>query len=801
MQHYDVVVAGCGPVGALLSLLLASSGVRVLNVDRDTAPYSAPRAVAADDATLRQIGAQCTGLARWLHESSLHCPIDLRTGPPTDPRSWSVIGPEPPRLVPETGFMDTLFLHQPDFEAQLRGRLVRNPNATLQLGKAMTGFRLLAADSGASKAARVAVTLEDISSASSTAVTARFLVGADGGASTVRRLMGAGFEGSSFPDEPWVVVDVETEDADVLATWTCFNFICDTGRPFVHVPLPGNSCGRRFEFMLLAGEKPDDMSTREAAAALLRKHARVDPAALRLRRIAVYTFHARMATTWRVGPVLLAGDAAHCMPPFRGQGMCAGLRDAAALSWRLAHIIGGHADEEALLPSYETERRAHVASIVRVAALMGRLITIRNKPIALLRNLAFGFAYRCPLTHAHIKTPFTPSSAVRDGLIHGAAVGAVPTALRKPEPDSVGGVSGAGAAAGGGSTTAKPSAANDGTASGSERSAGDRSAGVAGYCECGAVGQPLPNFPVVYVTAGGRHIRGRFDEFLTHDGPQLLAAVAAAATAATSAGTPATARSAAEATGGAGALPAASGLSPRDPVRGVDLRASAVASEQCAQALPAAYAPPWIVLLGPHTIRRLETGGRGAKQLRAAARAAFGDAVVIVQMLPGSGGASRAKLHSTGIPASSLHPQGRCVRAQLSEPMEISAPQVMDKSVRVERQELRAATDRSEIDPTQEAAWCDAADVAFVDIDGAVSHWLRGQASNADVAIVRPDRVVYGAYLTATAAASALSEPTGRGFRRRSDMTWVHVCLIFACLGAVCAVVANLCARTVTQSS
>lgn len=827
MQHYDVIVAGCGPVGALLTVLLGSAGVRVLNVDRDTAPYSAPRAVAADDATLRQIGAQCTGIARWLHESSLHCPIDLRTGPPTDPKSWSVIGPEPPVLVPATGFMDTLFLHQPDFERQLRARIAQLPTAKLQLGTAITGYRVRNPATDALNAARIAVTLETVAEAISTAkaaaasapepsaspersstvsgtastVTARYLVGADGGASTVRRLMGAGFEGSSFPDEPWVVVDVETEDPAVLAGWRCFNFICDTARPFVHVPLPGNSCGRRFEFMLLAGEKPDAMATREAACALLRTHARVDPAALRLRRIAVYTFHARMATSWRAGPVLLAGDAAHCMPPFRGQGMCAGLRDAAALSWRLAHVIHGHAAEEALLPSYEVERRAHVQSVVAVAALMGRLITIRNRPIALLRNLAFGCAYRCPLTHGHIKTPFAPPAAIKAGLIHAAARGGGGGAgggaaalvgfagLGSASPRALAAVPAPPAAAPG--TATAGAAAMPATASSASSGAGQL---LLSAPSCGGAGEPLPNAPVVYVTAAGRHIRGRLDEFLTPDGPALLR-LAAAVSAAAAVGVP----EAADVSAG-GAEPAAAAIAKLGRARSTRVSGSARSEPHAAPAPPVAscHAPPWVVLLAPHTIRGSADDLFRMRDLRERARQAFGDAVVVVQMLPGCGGASRARLHASivlqklgagGSSAKPIHPHAQRIAAGLNEHRGSFTDIVNRLDVVAKPEPLRPATALSELDDREEI-WCAGSDVALVDIDGSIGEWLRTAANGADMIAVRPDRVVYGTYKMEISGSRA-----ARRLPRACDypLVWITCAILLALL------VQQLCARWAQQ--
>jgi hypothetical protein len=247
----------------------------------------------------------------------------------------------------------------------------------------------------------------------------RYLFGADGGASFVRRALGIPFEGESYPDEPWLVVDVETSDADIIARWQAFNFICDPARPFVHVPLPGPRCGRRFEFLLNRWEDAEAMTSPSSIATILAS-IHVDVNAVRVVRATVYTFHARQARTWRHGNVVLLGDAAHCLPPFRGQGMCAGMRDAANLCWKVATALSLPVDcsgVKTLLRSYQTERQAHLRAVLAITLAMGQLIMLRSPPLAAVRNLVFSVLNAIPVTSGLMKMPFAPPKACNEGLL------------------------------------------------------------------------------------------------------------------------------------------------------------------------------------------------------------------------------------------------------------------------------------------------------------------------------------------------------------------------------------------------
>ncbi|MEO0494024.1 MAG: FAD-dependent monooxygenase, partial [Actinomycetota bacterium] len=198
-------------------------------------------------------------------------------------------------------------------------------------------------------------------------ITGRWILGADGAKSTIRKLLGVTLEDQGF-DEEWVVVDTTLLDPDLPLSGLATQH-CDPARVITYIP--GHGTRRRWEFQFLPGETKAEMEDPARIAELLAPWG--SPSQLQVDRIAVYRFHATVAERLRVGDVFLAGDAAHQMPPFNGQGMCSGMRDIDNLVWKLAAVADGHADER-LLDTYETERRPHAAGQVEHAVDAGRLI-------------------------------------------------------------------------------------------------------------------------------------------------------------------------------------------------------------------------------------------------------------------------------------------------------------------------------------------------------------------------------------------------------------------------------------------
>jgi 3-(3-hydroxy-phenyl)propionate hydroxylase len=383
----DVLVVGFGPTGAALAGLCARRGLSVVVVERDTGLFPLPRAVQCDHEALRIL--QELGCAdEVLAGSVLNDGITFLTAD----RRPLLAATVPP--VAPTGWPSSVFFHQPTFEGILR-RTVSDTGVDVRLGARAVTFR--PDDDG------VDVGLED-----GTALRARYVVGCDGARSTVRAVVGTALRDTGF-EESWLVVDLLLAD-DVPGLPTRCLQVCDPARPHTLVPMPAPRF--RFEFMLLPGESEDDVRSDGVIAGLMSSW--IDPALATVERSAVYTFHGLVASTWRDGRVLLAGDAAHQTPPFLGQGMCAGLRDAANLAWKLAAVLDGRADDP-LLDTYQEEREPHARAVIDAAVGFGRLICMLDATEATARDEAMTTAYDGEGVAPDVVPPLTAGRAVGPG--------------------------------------------------------------------------------------------------------------------------------------------------------------------------------------------------------------------------------------------------------------------------------------------------------------------------------------------------------------------------------------------------
>ncbi|MEI9886263.1 MAG: bifunctional 3-(3-hydroxy-phenyl)propionate/3-hydroxycinnamic acid hydroxylase [Rhizomicrobium sp.] len=358
----DVVIAGLGPTGAVLAGLLAQWGVRSVVVERDREVYRQPRAAHFDGEIMRVF--QQLGIADDLLPHTRILPFyEFRNAAGQVLMHTAQDDEDGPQ-----GWRRSYMFHQPAMEELLRAKLAGDPRVRLRLGESLTG--IARNDAGG---VRVSLAGEELS--------ARFLVGCDGGGSTVRKLSAIDLFDFGF-DEPWLVIDTLVADESGLPEGGVQ--LCDPARPTTVMPMaPGR---RRWEFMLRPGEQPQDMLDDAVIARLLAPW--LAPGAAKIVRKAVYRFHGVVATRWRDGSVLLAGDAAHQMPPFMGQGMCSGVRDAAALAWRLGMILR-HGAEPALLDSYQAERDPQVRAIVAMAIAMGRVVCTQDEALAAARDRDF----------------------------------------------------------------------------------------------------------------------------------------------------------------------------------------------------------------------------------------------------------------------------------------------------------------------------------------------------------------------------------------------------------------------------
>lgn len=409
----DVVIVGYGPVGATAANELGQAGLDVVVVERDPSPYPRARAISTDEDVLRCW--QHVGLADALKAEMLgDRPIDF-----VDRRGRSFLSFN--LRSRGNGHPPQMFIYQPAVERTIRAGVERFPNVTV----------LLEREAGAVRQSSAGVELDvtDLRDRSRCVVRASFLLACDGGASPIRTQLQIGFDGTTYED-PWVVIDTKVErewpEVDRL------RFHCDPERPAVDCPTPLGH--HRWEFPVLPGEDRDEVSSEAYVWTLLDRHG-ITPEHVTILRRAVYVHHVRFAERWRAGRVFLLGDAAHCMPPWIGQGMASGVRDAHNLCWKLAAVVRGEA-LPALLDSYEPERKPHVRAVTARAVFFGRVITERRRPLAVARNLAFAAAMRAPGIGPYLRGgDWFPDSDDRRGFVDRASRDAHPIVGRRlPQP-------------------------------------------------------------------------------------------------------------------------------------------------------------------------------------------------------------------------------------------------------------------------------------------------------------------------------------------------------------------------------
>lgn len=370
----DVIIVGCGPVGALAANLCAAQGLSVFALEREPMPYPLPRAVHIDHEMMRLF--QTAGIVDAVRCDVSESDGHVHLGADGDVIRYLGTAGKPRPF----GWASDYFFYQPELEEQLRKALDAHANAALRLGAEVIGVR--------PDGDRVRVSYR--AGGNDHLVDARWVIACDGAGSTVRKALNIRLEDLDF-HEPWLVVDAEVDgplhfgavgglpaNAD-LQRLSVMN--CDPARPSTVVPGRGNH--RRWEFMLLPGEDDRAMMQPDIVAGLIAPWIAGVPH--RIVRAATYRFHGLIATQWRRGNVFLAGDAAHQTPPFFGQGMCHGMRDVANLSWKIGAIARGEASP-ALLDTYQTERDPHVRAVIEAAVDAGRYICILDPVRAAARD-------------------------------------------------------------------------------------------------------------------------------------------------------------------------------------------------------------------------------------------------------------------------------------------------------------------------------------------------------------------------------------------------------------------------------
>ncbi|AGP59193.1 bifunctional 3-(3-hydroxy-phenyl)propionate/3-hydroxycinnamic acid hydroxylase [Streptomyces rapamycinicus] len=353
MDTYDVAVVGCGPVGLTLARLLAMKGLRVAAIDPNRLVCHHPRATHLDDETMRLL--QTLGAQDMEHRFLRQTAWTLHR---EDGRAF--LQQMLPEEESDQGWRTDYQFHQPDFESRLRGLLAADANVDLWFGWTATAIEQ--DDQG------VRLTLLDRASGTETSLTAGWAVGSDGARSFVRRAMNAGTE-DLHGTQRSLIIDVHPFDHPAQLPADSGFIWCEGKRPVTYLPIFPPML--RFEFMLLGEDDAARLERPQSVYDLLSRW--LEPGSYRIMRTDTYEWHARLTHGWRSGRLLLAGDAAHEMPPMLGQGMCSGLRDAANLAWKLAAVVKGDSPE-ALLDTYESERAAHVRPYIEESARQSNLI-------------------------------------------------------------------------------------------------------------------------------------------------------------------------------------------------------------------------------------------------------------------------------------------------------------------------------------------------------------------------------------------------------------------------------------------
>lgn len=364
VKDCQVLVVGGGPVGTTLAALLANQDVTCIVCEKSDEVYPLPRAAHIDHEGIRifqsfGIGDQVIQHTRpgrgyeFVNADGVEL-FRLQPPPGPGPLGWPVAN----------------MIYQPPIEETIRGFLSDNP-----LGELRTRWEFK----------DIVIHPDHVEATFSTpqgeaTLNADYIVACDGGASPTREALGIKLENLNF-DEPWLVIDAVVPQPHSLPT---DNYqYCDPKRPTTYVNLAGDRY--RWEFMLLPGETREQALDDGFIEKLLQPYD-LPPTAL-IERRAVYMFHALIADEWRRGRAFLAGDAAHQMPPFAGQGLCSGLRDVANLAWKLKAVIDSTASD-GLLDTYQVERSPHVRAITEVALHMGRTVCAIDPEVAAARDKA-----------------------------------------------------------------------------------------------------------------------------------------------------------------------------------------------------------------------------------------------------------------------------------------------------------------------------------------------------------------------------------------------------------------------------
>lgn len=420
----DIAIIGAGPTGLTLANLLGAAGIDVILVERNPATVQAPRAVSIDDESLRTLQA-CGLIEKALEQIALDYGAHYFS-----PSGKFFAKIEPPGR--EYGYPRRSAFLQPELEAMMHEGLARYPNVRQLFSHTL--------DSIIEHADHVELGVNN-NKGENISILAKWVAGCDGGRSMVRKHIGATLQGTTY-EEKWLIVDL----ADTRERMRQTRVLCDPARPAIC--LPGPFGRRRYEFMLHKDEKDEDMEKLDKVKELLAQSGPDENATIIRKQ--VYTFHARICDIWRKDRIFIAGDAAHLTPPFAGQGMNSGVRDAHALAWRLAAVVKGELGE-GVLDSYQNERAPHAKALIDMAINIGKVMMPSSRIQAFFVHNAFRLMRFIPPLHAYFaQMKYKPKPFHRKGFVIDAensqlagrmlfqAMVELPDLSRKPLDDIIG---------------------------------------------------------------------------------------------------------------------------------------------------------------------------------------------------------------------------------------------------------------------------------------------------------------------------------------------------------------------------
>lgn len=388
----SVVVVGGGPNGMATANLLGAYGIRTIVIERETQILDYPRAVGMDDEALRLF--QAVGLADRLARDMIQSvPMRLFRA---DGKCFAHIRPG----TREFGWWRRNIFMQQLAEKVLREGVSRYENVELRLGEEVVGV--------SQDGSGVALQVRD-ASGRTYSLLCDYCVAADGGRSPMREMLGLKLVGRTHPIK-WVVVDVR--NAEVDAPYTALN--CDPRRPNVCIYLPYGF--RRWEFLVFPHEDAQAIAEPGSVRRLLAPYV-ADPARLDIVRARTYTHHSRVAERFVQGRVALVGDAAHLSPPWIGQGLNAGLRDAGNIAWKLAGIVRGQL-APSVLGTYEQERHRHAKAMIALADAFGAMLMPTSRAKAWLRDRFFSAIRMAPGVRDYVlQMRFKPMPRYEQGVV------------------------------------------------------------------------------------------------------------------------------------------------------------------------------------------------------------------------------------------------------------------------------------------------------------------------------------------------------------------------------------------------